>query len=70
VAAWYSMGNQETVMPKTTTTKPKTAKRTTKKPTTAASRNGKRPAKRKPTLEELTLRSFRAAYEANRRKTA
>jgi hypothetical protein len=57
-------------MPKTTTTKPKTAKRATKKPTTAAARrNGKHPARRKLTLEELTLRSFRAAYESHRRKT-
>lgn len=59
-------------MPKTTTTKPKVTKRAAKQPTSAAaaSRNGKRPAKRKLTLEELTLRSFRAAYESHHRKTA
>jgi hypothetical protein len=58
-------------MPEAPTTKPKAAKRTTKKLTAdAASRNNKRPAKRKLTLEELTLRSFRAAYESHRRKAA
>lgn len=36
----------------------------------AASQNGKRRSKKKPTLEELTVRSFRLAYEQHHRKSA
>jgi hypothetical protein len=59
-------------MPKTTGAKSKTAKRVPKKKAGAAataSRNSRRPAKKQPTLEELTLRSFRLAYEQHHRKT-
>jgi len=61
-------------MAKTTTAKPKATKRATKKKAsaadTAASRNGTRPARRKLTTEEITLRAFRKVYEQHHRKTA
>ncbi len=36
----------------------------------AASQNGERRSKKTPTLEELTVRSFRLAYEQHHRKSA
>ena len=36
----------------------------------ATSQNGERRSKKKPTLEELTFRSFRLAYEQHHRKSA
>jgi hypothetical protein len=61
-------------MAKTTTTiKAQAAQRATAKQAragaaTPASRNSQRRMKKKPTLEELTLRSFHLAYEQHHRE--